>query len=503
MKHLKIDKPRLITIVFVFLILLGVFLRFYRIGEWQYFHFDQARDYLIAYRIFNEHKFTLVGPTVLIPGVYLPPFYYYSLIPFLALSKWLPIGGDIYTALLGTLSIGLFYLLIKNVNRYSALFLTFCYSLNPYLIQTSRHAWNPNTTNFWMLAFVLCAISFLQSKKYYLIIAGAILGLSLSFHYPLLFLTPVLFGLVFIAVKKRHVGSAILSIALFGLFVSPLVFFDLRHGWSNTRAIVTFLSGTDNLGVDIPSKISGFIDTVIKLPPVFLGGLNQQQNLSIDPNAIANWSLIRPESLIWLPYFLLFWVGVYIWIKTANQPTKKLTLICLVLSSLIPIIFPAKSLYFYHFQFILPLLFIPIGFVWNRVNLVIKTGVIVLMLLPIFSLRLSQTVKNSSYFQQPVSLIVDDYRQSPVDTINIIANLTDHWQHHAPEYRYFMTINRLPVLSDMPNDYSLADRVYLIDEGDLVNPFELQGAEMNAFNPRATKREWITSFNQNIYRLEK
>lgn len=503
MKQLRIVNSKLITIFFVLLILLGVILRFYKIGEWQYFHFDQARDYLIAYRIVYDHKFTLVGPTVLIPGVYLPPFYYYSLIPFLAIFKWLPLGGDIYTALLGTFSIGLFYLLISKISRSSALFLTVCYSLNPYLIQTSRHAWNPNTTNFWMLAFTLCAISFLQGKKLYLIISGAILGLALSFHYPLLSLTLVLLWLVFRAVKSRQIRYAILSFVVFGLFVSPLMLFDLRHGWSNTKAIVGFLSGSDNLTGNMFGKIIGFVDTAIKLPPIFLGGFNQLQNLAINPNSIVNWSAIKPESYVWIPYFIIFWIGIFIWFKTPSQPFKKLILTCLALSSLIPIIFPARSLFFYHFQFILPLLFMPIGFVWTSGNSIIKVSLFILMILPLAGLKLNQTVKNSSYFQSPVSVIANDYQQDPVSNINVVGNLTDHWQHQAPEYRYFMKINQLPVLSDLPNDYSLSDRVYLIDEGNMPDPLKLQGAEMNAYNPKGISSTWSTGFGQKMYRLEK
>jgi len=79
-------------------VFLGAFLRFWKIGEWQYFTYDQARDYLIVKKAVVDHKFTLVGPTVLAPGVYLPPFYYYSLIPFLLLFKFHLFGPDLYLA---------------------------------------------------------------------------------------------------------------------------------------------------------------------------------------------------------------------------------------------------------------------------------------------------------------------------------------------------------------------------------------------------------------------
>lgn len=503
MKQLKIGKPKPVTLFFIGLILLGVFLRFYRIGEWQYFHFDQARDYLIAYRIVFESKFTLVGPTVLIPGLYLPPFYYYSLIPLLALYKWLPIGGDVYTAILGSVSIGLFYLLAKKISNVSALFLTVCYSLNPYLIHTSRHAWNPNTTNLWAIGFMLCIIAYFQNRKYFLILSSAILGFSLSFHYPLLFLSPLLFWYLVKEARTKNFKYVISGLLAFLIMISPLFLFELRHNWSNTQAITGFLFKPNGMETGIVSKAVGLADTIFKLPPIFLGGLNQQQNLTVNPNAIVNWSLVRLDPLIWTPYLLIFGFGLYRWIKASGQPWRKLILSALLLTCLLPIIFPAKSLYFYHFQYILPFLYLPVGFVWNQSGRIIKICLLVLMLLPAFNLKLNQSIKNSLYYQSPVNIIAEDHGNNPVDKINVVANLADHWQHHAPEYRYFMKINRLPVLSDFPSDYSSADRVYLIDEGNMANPLELQGAEMNAYSPKVIGGEWQTDFNQKIYRLEK
>jgi len=103
-------------IVFIVLLLIvAAFFRFWHLGITQFITYDQARDFLIIKRMLVDHKLTLVGPTVLIPGVYLPPFYYYSLAPFLMLFRFHPLGADVYTALLGLGAIFIFYLLCREI----------------------------------------------------------------------------------------------------------------------------------------------------------------------------------------------------------------------------------------------------------------------------------------------------------------------------------------------------------------------------------------------------
>ncbi len=128
----------------------AVFLRFWRLTSWQHLTYDQSRDYLIIKKLLVDNKFTLVGPTVSIaPGFFLPPFYYYSLIPFIEFSNFHIVGPDIYTAILGAVSVLFFYFLAKDFfGVYPAIITTLAFAGNPYLVQASRHAWNPNTLFF-------------------------------------------------------------------------------------------------------------------------------------------------------------------------------------------------------------------------------------------------------------------------------------------------------------------------------------------------------------------
>ncbi len=200
-------KANKIELLFLFLIIvLAAFFRFWRLEDTQFLTYDQARDFIIIKRMIVDHKFTLVGTTVLIPGVYLPPFYYYSLAPFLFLFKLHVVGADVYTALLGTGAVFVFYLLVKNIfNKTTALLSSLVFAVLPLLVVTSRHAWNPNPTHFFSLLLIFFVWMFLKRKHWsWLYGAFAIFGLGLNFHLTIITFAPLLAGVFLWRVKKQR-----------------------------------------------------------------------------------------------------------------------------------------------------------------------------------------------------------------------------------------------------------------------------------------------------------
>ncbi|MEK9176282.1 MAG: hypothetical protein AAB520_02445, partial [Patescibacteria group bacterium] len=67
------------------IILLGAFLRLYKIKDYIVFLGDEGRDALVVYNILHGNL-TLLGPTSAVGGFLLGPIYYYFMAPFLYLS---------------------------------------------------------------------------------------------------------------------------------------------------------------------------------------------------------------------------------------------------------------------------------------------------------------------------------------------------------------------------------------------------------------------------------
>jgi len=526
MNYRKIFKFELFWLVIILAI--GAFFRFWQIESGQHFTYDQARDYLIVKRIIIDHKFTLVGPTVLAPGVYLPPFYYYLLIPFLWLFKFHLLGPDIYTALLGTVSIAFFYLLAKDFFGIKpALLSTLFFSLNPYLIQASRHAWNPNTIYFFTLIFALSFERYLlRERRNYLILASLGLSWAISLHYTILVFIPLLFFLWLKEFKRKKFSKQFaLSLFIFLFFIFPIFFFELRHNFPNTKGVLSFFQEqTSNISFwqTLGQRILRMVIDWIKMPLVLFSGLNQPENLTINPSHILLFdkvNLLRNTANLWFKMKLIFFFLVLalaffclgkLWRLGKEKPVK-IILTFLMSGFIIRLFFPQNSFYFYHYTFLFPFPFLVLASLFkillkNKKLWLKMSGILVAVIfsfLSFFPERIINEPKTEKYFLPVCEEISKNFS---LEKIAIAANLADRsrWDHNALEYRYFLeAFFKLPLGNWDVEDYKNADVLYLIDEGNLSEPLKLGGMEMESFGPKKIEKVWQVATGQKIYKLKR
>ena len=78
-----------VTLERLFLLLIlavAIFLRFYNLKNTMMFQGDQGRDAMVVANIFKNLDPVFIGPVTSIGNMYLGPFYYYFMLPFLFLS---------------------------------------------------------------------------------------------------------------------------------------------------------------------------------------------------------------------------------------------------------------------------------------------------------------------------------------------------------------------------------------------------------------------------------
>ena len=106
---------------------------------------DQGRDAIIIKRIITFEHFPAIGPTSSIGQVFLGPFYYYLMTPFLAITRLDPIGLAYGSALLATFGLFIAYLAVrKEVNKTVAGFFLFLLVFSAVQVEAARFSWNPN-----------------------------------------------------------------------------------------------------------------------------------------------------------------------------------------------------------------------------------------------------------------------------------------------------------------------------------------------------------------------
>jgi 4-amino-4-deoxy-L-arabinose transferase-like glycosyltransferase len=515
MQKLEILKKECFWLTLI--LVLGAFLRLWQIEAWQYLTYDQARDFLIIKKMMVDGKLTLVGPTLSIaPGFFLPPFYYYSLIPFLWLFHFRIVGPDVYTALFGIASIYVFYLLARDLfGKFPALISSFVFALNPYLIHTARHAWNPNTLPFFLLLFALSVERYLLAKKTnYLWLAIFSLSWAIGLHLTAIAFLPMAGLLVYKTIKEKGLltkqSFSFLSPLIIGL---PLVAFDLRHRFPITRAGLAYLFAQKGGELFLLRILEMFFD-FLKAPVVLISGLFQDQNLTIRPSNISPFSqvslfsrleLFEGFKLVLAGALVLFCAWAFFKFYQKNSLQGKLIVSLLSLGFLPRLFFPVSSFYFYYYLVLSPFIFLGIAalvvYLQEKKALGFSLAILVFAVLSLLPRGIFWETHSTNYFLPACEIIANGAGQKPVAIVASVSDLS-RWEKNGLEYRYFLeTKYKLPLQGWDIKDYSEAEVLYFIDEKGTEDPLNFGGMEMESFAPKKIVDFWEVKTGQKVYKL--
>jgi 4-amino-4-deoxy-L-arabinose transferase-like glycosyltransferase len=352
-------------------LLLAFFLYFWQIQKNQYFSYDQARDFLIIKKIIVDHKFTLIGPSLgIADGAYLPPWYYYLIAPALFISDFHLWGPDVLSAILGILGVFVFYLLARKMFGEKIAFLSSLFYVgNPFMIQAARHIRNPHLLPLFLLAFAYFSRAFLEDKRSSnLLLSSFFLGIALSMHITAIVFLPVLFYLFFIQIKrKKYLVIFVSALIPAGLF-TPLLFFDLRHGFGISKAVASFFNHDG--GMSLFNKTLRLTSFFYKIPLVLFSGNFQKQLLSLrsmpffslEQIGFGGISIIDFTKLVVsFIFFCFLLVFAYKGLREKRKPIKnnfKFILIFIFLGLCVSFLLPKNYSYFYYFYNLFPFIFL-------------------------------------------------------------------------------------------------------------------------------------------------
>ena len=238
----KISKKEFILILLILAV--GAFFRLFRISEYMTFLGDEGRDAIIVRRLLVDGDPILIGPGTSIGGMYLGPLYYYLIAPALLLFNFSPVGPAVLVALIGIATIALVWWLGREwFSKTVGLLSAFLYAISPTVITFSRSSWNPNIMPFFALLSVFSIYKVWKEKRFsWLILTAISFAFVLQSHYLGLLLFPVLALFWFLSKPIYHIRYSIYALAIFAFLMSPLLIFDLRHDYMNTKALTKFLT---------------------------------------------------------------------------------------------------------------------------------------------------------------------------------------------------------------------------------------------------------------------
>jgi 4-amino-4-deoxy-L-arabinose transferase-like glycosyltransferase len=264
----------------IFPLLLGIFLRVYKIGSNYYFSGELGKELLYVRSLVISHSFPLVGLATSHEWLTYGPIYYWILIPLVKIFGSSPF--ILFWLALTTSGVGIFvtYLVFKKiVDQKFALILSFFISLSPLWVWVSRLS--KLHTFFFILTPIFIYFLFKIWKKNvkFIFWLGVVYGALFSFHFSQIPLLAVILGVFVIKRRFLKMGDYIkFAVGLILPNITVLIY-DARHHFSMTQDLVVW----------IPYRIAGFL------------GIYPKNNLDIASggSTLASFNEFFGKNLFW------------------------------------------------------------------------------------------------------------------------------------------------------------------------------------------------------------
>lgn len=227
-------------------LILGGFLRFWRIDGMFHFMGDEGTQTSVEWKLVHGHL-PLLGPSLSIGGgsMHLGPLFYYLMALPLALTGGSPAGPTIAVGVFGLASIALLFLYLRGpLGDYPALAASAVMATSFLMVEYSRRPWNPTLTPFFTLLFLWALVLWKRRSASWLVLAAGSLAALLQLQPVNVFLVALLAVFILLARPQRPSRLVLATaVALFVLISSPLIIFDLSHNLANSRAWFDALLG--------------------------------------------------------------------------------------------------------------------------------------------------------------------------------------------------------------------------------------------------------------------
>lgn len=479
--------------ILLFILIVAAFCRLYKIDQYMTFLGDEGRDVIIVRRIFTELHPPLIGPGTSIGGMYLGPLYYYLIAPALFIANFSPIGPAVEIALLGIVTVFLVWLAGREwFGKTASLIAAGLYAISPTAIIFSRSSWNPNIMPFFSLLSIYSIWRVWKHKEFnWLLVLGISFAFVLQSHYLGLLLAPTLFIfwlLTFINIwkdkitKLRFIYKSLFAILVFALLMSPLLFFDIRHNWMNTKAFYKFLTvRQETISIKPWTGIP-------KIPALFV-----QINTSLigAMNALA----AKIGSLIMV--VMTVWVGWLFFRKKVKFEviSPVVILVSWMVFALIGFGIYKQNIYDHYFGFVFVIPYLLVGafiaklFEFNKLMKFLGIGILgYFLIINLYNnpLRFNPN-KQLARSQNVTKKILIEDSDKPFD-LAVIAE-----RNYEDGYRYFLELSGATVLhADRWDQETIVDQLFVVCEMEekKCDPTHSPKAEVANFGMSKIDMKW-------------
>ena len=214
------------------------------------FDADQGHDMATLVAFTRDGVVPLLGPKTSVGEFHHGAFYYFLLAPSAAISGGDPVAVTLFIALLGIAAVALTWWLGRSIGGrvggpVAGLVAGTLLAVSPGAIEESTFIWNPNPIGFFAVLSLAAAWKAWRSGRagwWALAIAAA--GAVTQLHVlGVVFLVAMLgLGLVELRRDRGVAAGLVTGLLIVGLLFLPLLLYELQNGFSETRAVLAYLS---------------------------------------------------------------------------------------------------------------------------------------------------------------------------------------------------------------------------------------------------------------------
>lgn len=478
------------------LILLGSFLRFFRLEASLQFLGDQGRDALVWLKMLKEFDLPFIGPITSVGGFFLGPLYYWIMAPFLFLFNFNPVGPSFATAMLGVLTIPTIYYVTKDMlSLKAAKYTAFLYAIGSMPVILTRGAWNPNPMPLAVLGIVYGFYKAQNPKGSdpkdltlwkWLILSAASLGIALQLHYMIVFLSPfILWQLISILKIKKLRLKLIYWFLTIIILMIPLILFEIKNNFINFKGLIDYLTKNEYHQFNLLQTIrdtKGRSEQAIGM----LLGFGEQYTI------LREW-LTR---LIWIPGLILLFKKPSLGYKTT---------IFWLFTSIIAIAFYRGVIPAYYIAFIMPAVFMLTGFLLSLFKNKLKF--LPFVFIAVFIYFNSQTLYkaltetgNLKSVKKTAQFILSDVKDNQYQNYNLTL-IDGTKDYKAYSFRYYVK-----ALGGQPLDidqFPETQVLYLVSPYIQADILKKETWEIKSLKPAQVTKSWQFEDSENIYKIER
>ncbi|MBU0572427.1 glycosyltransferase family 39 protein [Patescibacteria group bacterium] len=478
------------------ILIVGAFLRLYRIGEYMTFLGDEGRDVIVVGRLLTEGDLILVGPGTSIGNMYLGPLYYYMMAPALFLARYSPIGPAIQIALLGIATIFFVWLVGREwFGKRVAFIAAFLYTIAPTVIIYSRSSWNPNIMPFFSLLCIYGLWKIWQKSEWkWLVITAVSFAFTLQSHYLGLILIPILgifWLLTFLKSRKTKKTKSFLrhtvhAVILFAVLMSPLIVFDARHNWRNFSSMKKFFTERQTTVSARPwTGLPKVIPITQEINTRLLAGHDEEVGKWLTVGIFAG----------------TFWLVTIRWKKIKKGERQALILIgTWLVFSVIGLATYKQHIYDHYYGFFFPAPFLLVGVIAKHVSdkwktfgklaIIVALGCLVFVNLKNSPLRYSPN-KQMQRSEEVAEKIINEAGDEKFN-LAVIAE-----RNYEGAYQYFLEKEGAPIIMIDPQkaEETITELLFVVCElpDEKCNPVNNPKAEIANFGWSKIDEQWVVA----------